>query len=73
MFAAFVGAQLFSALAGQIADAVFHPGAADLSFHVVPAMLASELALVLVSLVTPLLAWAISLQVRAAGPVERPA
>lgn len=58
VFAAFIGAQLLSALAGQIASAVFHPAAhgGEVVVHVIPAMLASELALILVSLATPLMA-----------------
>jgi membrane protease YdiL (CAAX protease family) len=59
VFAAFLLAQLLGALAGDIADAVFHPaanGGGAAVAHVIPPMLASELALILVSLVTPLLA-----------------
>jgi membrane protease YdiL (CAAX protease family) len=59
VFAAFLLAQLFGALAGNIADAVLHPaahgGGVDVA-HVIPPMLASEFALILVSLVTPLMA-----------------
>lgn len=59
VFAAFLLAQLLGALAGNIADAVFHPAAGSRAAalaHVIPPMLASELALILVSLVTPLVA-----------------
>jgi membrane protease YdiL (CAAX protease family) len=59
VFAAFLLAQLLGALASNIADATLHPaahGGARSTANVIFPMLASELALVLVSLATPLLA-----------------
>jgi membrane protease YdiL (CAAX protease family) len=59
VIAAFLLAQLLGALAVNIADAVLHPAARDARAsvaHVIPPMLASELALILVSLATPLIA-----------------
>lgn len=54
---AFLLAQLFGKLAGDVARSVTHAAPNELTAGtVVPAMLASELALVLVSLVVPLLA-----------------
>jgi membrane protease YdiL (CAAX protease family) len=58
VFAAFLLAQLFGAMASNITDATLRPAAdsGGATAHVIPPMLASEFALILVSLVTPLLA-----------------
>ena len=62
VLAAFLLAQLFGALASNVANAVMpgasaaHGGAAKEALRMIPPMLASELALILVALVTPLLA-----------------
>jgi membrane protease YdiL (CAAX protease family) len=60
VFAAFLLAQLLGALAGNIANSVSHAPAAQGGgpsvARVIPPMLASEFALILVSLVTPLIA-----------------